>query len=98
MQVRFRARANLPERESVLSHRHCLADMVDGHVALLPVTSPSSAIASYKYSLGVIAEKTGGSKWKMLVDMSASEYEEIVSACSAAGAAVSRRAGRAQLP
>ena len=35
---------------------------------------------SYKYSLGVIAEKTGGSEWKMLVDISASEYEEIVSA------------------
>ena len=56
---------------------------VDGHVTLLPVTSPTSATASYNYSLGIIAEKTGGSDWKMLVEISASEHEEIIEALKA---------------
>jgi hypothetical protein len=47
---------------------------------LLPVTSPASATASYNYSLGVIAENTGGSDWKMLVEISEREYQAISSA------------------
>jgi hypothetical protein len=47
---------------------------------LLLVTSPARATASYNYSLGVIAEKTGGSDWKLLVEISEREYKAISSA------------------
>lgn len=44
------------------------------------MTSPANATDSYNHSLGVIAEKTGGSEWKMLVDISEREYKAISSA------------------
>jgi hypothetical protein len=64
-------------------------------VPLLPVTSPMSATASYNYSLGVIAEKTGGSDWKMLIDISEAVPRDQCGAHShcSTPAAVSRRAG-----
>jgi hypothetical protein len=46
----------------------------------LGIGNAATPTVSYKYALGVIAEKTGGSGWKMLVDISVSEYEEIVAA------------------
>jgi hypothetical protein len=56
------------------------AEVLDSQTSTSTSVNATTPTASYKYSLGVIAEKTGGSKWKMLVDISASEYKEIVSA------------------
>jgi hypothetical protein len=42
--------------------------------------SATSAIASDKYSLGVIAEKAGGSEWRMLTEIRETEYQEISAA------------------
>lgn len=59
------------------------AEVLDRQTSMVTNVDATTPTADYKYSLGVISEEGGGSEWKMLIDISASEYEDIVSALGA---------------
>jgi hypothetical protein len=59
------------------------ADVLDTQMSTVANVQATTPTTDYKYSLGVISEEAGGPEWKMLIEISASEHEDIVSALKA---------------